>query len=68
MDPQARETMAGAGFPVLREENGATFLGCSADRKKELLGRLVDSPWEIGAVTNRGQSLEDLYMKHVGDS
>ena len=68
IDPEGTATLAGEGFPVLKEGGGAVYLGCASGRKKELLSRLIDTPCEIGAVTNRGQSLEDLYMKHVGHS
>jgi len=68
LDEPTRAALAEAGFAVAREADGAVFLSCTSQTKKDLLRRLLDLPVEIVTVRSAGLSLEDLYMKHARPS
>jgi len=59
----------GTGVQILSINGDTAILLCSSSEKRELLKRLLALPVEIGTVQrNRVGSLEDTYMKYVGES
>ena len=65
LDDPMKAALAESGFAVARENDGAVFLSCTSEAKKDLLRRLIDMPVDIVTVRSAGLSLEDLYMKHA---
>lgn len=68
LSEELRAELANGGFAVGREKEEIAIFDCTSGQKKELLRKLIDSPAEIGTIQNKGRSLSDLYMKHVGNS
>jgi len=64
--PGLAATLAEAGAAPAAEHDGVAWLRVATPHKQALLRRLVDLGAEVGTVRRSMQSLEDLYMQHVG--
>ena len=53
--------------PHTSRDDGAVFL-CSTEHKAELLRAAAELGLDISGVQRRTETLEELYMKHLGGS
>ena len=62
------DSLVAAGFNRVNRQPGKATFVCSLDEKRRLLQQMTEAGLEVGTLKRRSQSLEDLYMKHVGGS